>query len=66
MSATRDSDIQARAVRSALALAGGLALRGTVVAFGKARPRAGALRVPYRAGVTFAGALHFALGRLNR
>lgn len=43
-----------------------LALAATVLAFGKARPLAGALLVPYLAWVTFAGALNFSLWRLNR
>ena len=43
-----------------------LALLGTVAAFWKVRPLAGALLVPYLAWVTFASALNFALWRLNR
>jgi benzodiazapine receptor len=43
-----------------------LALLATVVAFWKVRPLAGALLVPYLAWVTFAGALNFAIWRLNR
>ena len=42
-----------------------LALLGTVAAFWKVRPLAGALLVPYLAWVTFASALNFALWRLN-
>ena len=42
-----------------------LALLGTVAAFWKARPAAGLLLLPYLAWVTFAGALNFALWRLN-
>ena len=42
-----------------------LALLGTVAAFWKARPLAGALLVPYLAWVTFASMLNFALWRLN-
>jgi tryptophan-rich sensory protein len=44
----------------------GIALLGTVAAFWQARPLAGALLVPYLAWVGFAGALNFALWRLNR
>jgi len=43
-----------------------LTLLGTVAAFWKVRPLAGALLVPYLAWVTFASALNFALWRLNR
>ena len=43
-----------------------LALLGTVAAFWKARPLAGALLVPYLAWVTFASMLNFILWRLNR
>jgi len=43
-----------------------LALLGTVGAFWKARPPAGALLVPYLAWVTFASALNFAIWRMNR
>ena len=43
-----------------------LALLGTVAAFWKVRPLAGALLVPYLAWVTFASALNFILWRLNR
>jgi benzodiazapine receptor len=43
-----------------------LALLGTVAAFWKVRPLAGALLVPYLAWVTFASALNFAIWRLNR
>ena len=43
-----------------------LALLGTVVAFGKARPLAGVLLVPYLTLVAFVGALNFALWQLNR
>ena len=43
-----------------------LALLGTVAAFWKARPIAGALLVPYLAWVTFASALNFAIWRINR
>ena len=42
-----------------------LALLGTVAAFWRARPIAGALLLPYLAWVTFASALNFALWRLN-
>jgi tryptophan-rich sensory protein len=42
-----------------------LALAATLAAFWKARPVAGALLVPYLAWVSFAGALNFALWRLN-
>lgn len=40
-------------------------LLATLVAFGKVSPTAGALLVPYLAWVTFAGALNWALWRLN-
>jgi len=43
-----------------------LALLGTVVAFWKARPLAGALLLPYLTWVEFASALNFAIWRLNR
>ena len=43
-----------------------LTLLGTVAAFWKVRPLAGALLVPYLAWVAFASALNFALWRLNR
>jgi benzodiazapine receptor len=43
-----------------------LTLLGTVAAFWKVRPLAGALLVPYLAWVTFASALNFTLWRLNR
>ena len=43
-----------------------LALLGTVIAFWKVRPLAGALLLPYLAWVTFAGALNFAIWQLNR
>ena len=43
-----------------------LTLLGTVAAFWKVRPLAGALLVPYLAWVTFASALNFALWTLNR
>jgi translocator protein len=42
-----------------------LVLAATLAAFWKARPVAGALLVPYLAWVSFAGALNFALWRLN-
>ena len=42
-----------------------LALLGTVAAFWNVRPIAGALLLPYLAWITFAGALNFALWRLN-
>jgi len=43
-----------------------LSLAATVAAFWKARPVAGALLVPYLAWVSFAGALNFAIWRLNQ
>ena len=43
-----------------------LALAATAAAFWKARPVAGALLLPYLAWVSFAGALNFALWRLNQ
>ena len=43
-----------------------LALLGTVIAFWKVRPLAGALLLPYLAWVTFASALNFAIWQLNR
>jgi tryptophan-rich sensory protein len=43
-----------------------LALLGTVIAFWKVRPLAGALLLPYLAWVTFAGALNFSIWQLNR
>jgi len=42
-----------------------LALLATVAAFGEARRLAGAMLLPYLAWVTFAGALNFAIWRLN-
>ena len=42
-----------------------LALVATVILFWKARPLAGALLLPYLGWVSFAGALNFALWRLN-
>jgi tryptophan-rich sensory protein len=42
-----------------------LALAATVVAFWKAYRPAGAMLLPYLAWVTFAGALNFAIWRLN-
>jgi translocator protein len=42
-----------------------LALLATIAAFWKTRPAAGAMLLPYLAWVTFAGALNFALWRLN-
>jgi translocator protein len=42
-----------------------LALLATVAAFWKARRLAGAMLLPYLAWVTFAGALNFAIWRLN-
>jgi translocator protein len=41
------------------------ALAGTIVGFWKARTFAGVLLIPYLAWVTFAGALNFAIWRLN-
>jgi len=43
-----------------------LALLATVAAFWKTRRLAGAMLLPYLAWVTFAGALNFAIWRLNR
>jgi translocator protein len=42
-----------------------LALLATTAGFWRTRPTAGALLLPYLAWVTFAGALNFALWRLN-
>ncbi len=42
-----------------------LAIVGTVVAFWRVRPLAGALLLPYLAWVTFAAALTFTLWRMN-
>ena len=42
-----------------------LTLLATVVAFWKAQRLAGAMLLPYLAWVTFAGALNFAIWRLN-
>ena len=42
-----------------------VALAATVAAFWRARPVAGVLLLPYLAWVSFAGALNFALWRLN-
>ena len=41
-------------------------LLGTVIAFWKVRPLAGALLLPYLAWVTFASALNFTIWQLNR
>ena len=43
-----------------------LTLLGTVIAFWKVRPLAGALLLPYLAWVTFAGALNYSIWQLNR
>ena len=43
-----------------------LALLGTIMAFWKARPLAGALLLPYLAWVTFASVLNFVIWQLNR